>query len=221
MRGGGGDIGLNAYDNYELAAAVATFPLPVITGIGHSTNETVVEMVAWKNMITPTETAYFLMSRYSDFETSYKMRCDLLSNMVRNKIKQHHQNLNKNAQQIKNLTTQKTQTAHHQLLFAEKNTKILTTNVLKNHERRLTTTANLLSHLPSVNLQNAHNKLDIIVIKARVFDPEASLKKGFSITKHQNHTITNLQELKQGDAITTHLESEKINSIIKNIIPNE
>jgi exodeoxyribonuclease VII large subunit len=61
VRGGGGDVGMSCYDDYGLAAAVATFPLPVITGIGHSTNETITDMVAFANKITPTEVAYFLI----------------------------------------------------------------------------------------------------------------------------------------------------------------
>ncbi|HSJ12196.1 MAG TPA: exodeoxyribonuclease VII large subunit, partial [Gillisia sp.] len=46
IRGGGGEVGLSCYDNYELAKTIATFPLPVLTGIGHSTNETVSELVS-------------------------------------------------------------------------------------------------------------------------------------------------------------------------------
>ncbi|MCL2041378.1 MAG: exodeoxyribonuclease VII large subunit [Bacteroidales bacterium] len=221
LRGGGSDIGLNAYDSYEFAAAVATFPLPVITGIGHSTNETVVEMVAWKNMITPTETAYFLMSRYSDFEQSCTKAFNTIATAVRNKIKQHQQRLSQSAQQIQRLTTQKTQKAHHQLLLLKGHIKTLATNILKNNERRLATTTELLVRLPAINIQNAQNKLDITTIKARIFDPAAVLKKGFSITKHRKHTIVNLQSLKQGDAITTYLQSGKINSVIKKITPNE
>src|SRR5690606_6223526 len=49
IRGGGGDVGLSCYNDYSLSKAVADFPLPVITGIGHATNETVVEMVAYQN----------------------------------------------------------------------------------------------------------------------------------------------------------------------------
>jgi exodeoxyribonuclease VII large subunit len=219
LRGGGSDIGLNAYDNYELAATVATFPLPVITGIGHSTNETVTEMVSWKNMITPTETAYFLMSRYSDFENSYITSFNAITNAISNRIKQQRQKLAQNAQQIQSLVTQKTHASHHQLLFLKKHLNVLSMNILQNNERRLVATTDLLAHLPAINIQNAHNKLDILALKSRVFDPEASLKKGFSITKYQNHAITNVQNLKQGDLITTYLESGKINSIIKNITP--
>ena len=67
IRGGGGDIGLNCYDNYALGKEIAMFPLPVITGIGHSTNETLAEMVAWQNKITPTDVAYFILDRFENF----------------------------------------------------------------------------------------------------------------------------------------------------------
>ena len=61
------EMGMSCYDEYLLAHKVATFPLPVITGIGHSTNETVTDMVAYQNKITPTEVAYFLIQQYNNF----------------------------------------------------------------------------------------------------------------------------------------------------------
>jgi len=67
IRGGGGEVGLSCFNNYTLARDIALFPLPVITGIGHATNETVVELVAWRNAITPTELADFLLQRFHAF----------------------------------------------------------------------------------------------------------------------------------------------------------
>lgn len=67
IRGGGGDVGLSCYDHYTLANEVARFPIPILTGIGHSTNETVTEMVAFANKITPTAVAYFLIQQYHNF----------------------------------------------------------------------------------------------------------------------------------------------------------
>jgi len=64
IRGGGGEVGLSAYNHLDLATAIATFPLPVITGVGHATNETVSEMVAYKNAITPSELADFLIQHF-------------------------------------------------------------------------------------------------------------------------------------------------------------
>ena len=74
VRGGGAEVGMSCYNHYELCKAIATFPLPVLSGIGHSTNLTVAEMVAFRNAITPTELADFLISGkmvvgYSDTKT--------------------------------------------------------------------------------------------------------------------------------------------------------
>lgn len=68
IRGGGGDIGLSCYNDYELSKTIANFPIPVLTGIGHSTNETVSEMVSFKNTITPTELADFILNHFREFE---------------------------------------------------------------------------------------------------------------------------------------------------------
>jgi exodeoxyribonuclease VII large subunit len=67
IRGGGGDVGLSCYNDHGLAREVALFPIPVLTGIGHSTNETVTEMVSFRNAITPTELADFLIQRFHNF----------------------------------------------------------------------------------------------------------------------------------------------------------
>lgn len=67
IRGGGGDTGLSCFNDHTLARDIALFPLPVITGIGHATNETVAEMVAHRNAITPTDLANFLLLKFHDF----------------------------------------------------------------------------------------------------------------------------------------------------------
>ncbi|MBQ4420246.1 MAG: exodeoxyribonuclease VII large subunit [Bacteroidales bacterium] len=67
IRGGGGDIGLSCYNDYMLCHKIATFPLPVLTGIGHSTNETVAEMISYANFITPTALADFVLDRFFGF----------------------------------------------------------------------------------------------------------------------------------------------------------
>lgn len=67
IRGGGGDVGLSCYNDYNLSKEIAAFPLPVFTGIGHSTNETVVEMISHTNSITPTKLAEFLIQKFHNF----------------------------------------------------------------------------------------------------------------------------------------------------------
>src|SRR5690606_32132802 len=67
IRGGGGETGLDCYDSYILARNVSLFPIPVLTGIGHATNLTVVEQVAYNNLITPTDLARNLVQNFIDF----------------------------------------------------------------------------------------------------------------------------------------------------------
>jgi exodeoxyribonuclease VII large subunit len=72
LRGGGGDVGLSFYNNYDLASKIALFPIPVLTGIGHSTNETVCEMVSYSNQITPTKVAEYLIQKFHNFSVPVK-----------------------------------------------------------------------------------------------------------------------------------------------------
>lgn len=79
IRGGGGEVGLSGFDRYGLAAAVARFPLPVLTGIGHSTNLTVTEEVAYYNGITPTQVGEFLVESFAAYERAL---ADMMQNIV-------------------------------------------------------------------------------------------------------------------------------------------
>ena len=68
IRGGGGQADLGSFDSYDMAANVAQFPLPVIAGIGHERDETIVDRVAFVRVKTPTAAAAFLIERFQDFE---------------------------------------------------------------------------------------------------------------------------------------------------------
>lgn len=69
IRGGGATADLNSFDNYDLAYNITQFPLPVITGIGHEKDDTIVDLVAHTRLKTPTAVAEFLimgLQRFSD-----------------------------------------------------------------------------------------------------------------------------------------------------------
>lgn len=83
IRGGGGEIGLSCYNNYDLSFAIATFPIPVLTGIGHSTNLTVSELVAHRSAITPSELADFLLESYRAIDLTLSENSLRLSKNVR------------------------------------------------------------------------------------------------------------------------------------------
>jgi len=86
IRGGGGDIGLTCYNNYELAKAIALFPIPVITGIGHATNETVAEMISFSNAITPTKLAEYLIQQFHNFSVPVQEAERRITELARRKV---------------------------------------------------------------------------------------------------------------------------------------
>jgi len=126
IRGGGGEIGMHCYNNYELAKAIATFPLPVLTGIGHSTNLTVCEMIAFRNGITPSDMAYFLLSIFEELDAPLDEILIKLPRQIR-----HFMQLTGNQfTQLTRTFQQEVQNALHQ----EKNTFL---NAVKDFEFRV------------------------------------------------------------------------------------
>lgn len=107
IRGGGGEIGLSCYNNYALAKAIATFPLPVLTGIGHSTNITVSEMVAFRNMITPTELGEFLIQSFHNFAVPVAEAQRTLVHESRQFLKVQRSELNNELRIFKNVSVQR------------------------------------------------------------------------------------------------------------------
>lgn len=101
IRGGGGDIGLACYNNYELVKRITSYPLPVLTGIGHSTNETVSEMVSNTKAITPTDLADFIISRFRNFEQSLKDIKQNLFNIAIKRLEKESQTLTQYHQILK------------------------------------------------------------------------------------------------------------------------
>ncbi|MBQ7984145.1 MAG: exodeoxyribonuclease VII large subunit [Bacteroidales bacterium] len=93
IRGGGGDIGMNCYNEYGLCHTVAEFPLPVLTGIGHSTNETVAEMVACRNFITPTALAEFIVGVFAENERQLTDAISYIAKVSGFFMREEHKNL--------------------------------------------------------------------------------------------------------------------------------
>jgi exodeoxyribonuclease VII large subunit len=86
IRGGGASLDLTAFDNYEIAKRIAQFPLPVITGIGHERDGTVVDMVAHTSLKTPTAVAAFLIEQFEEFEEYTKELADSLVYLVKDRL---------------------------------------------------------------------------------------------------------------------------------------
>jgi len=195
IRGGGGDVGLRCYDDYLLAKDIAEFPLPLITGIGHSTNETVSEMVAYENMITPTEMAFYLIEKFNvvdDIINDFRQRVlEGISSQLVNK-KTHLKQLSGSV--VSNVS----------MIINNQNSD------LKNYSRMVSL------HIKHF-IRQQKTSLEFIEEKVRLLDPQNVLKRGFTITTFNERLISSVDGVKKGDKIETIFHNGSIESEVVDI----
>ena len=115
IRGGGSKTDLLAFDEYGLAAAVASFPLPVLTGIGHERDEAVVDLVAHRSLKTPTAVAAFLVERLARLEALVMELAERLADRSRLHLAQHHARLQRLADHSREAARQQLRQAQETL----------------------------------------------------------------------------------------------------------
>lgn len=239
IRGGGGDVGLSCYNNYDLSKAVALFPIPVITGIGHATNDTVCEMVAYQNAITPTKIAEFLIQKFHNFSVPLQKARDLIidkSNRLINEEKTKLQSevklfrsmtetiLQKNNNQIDAAMTIITQQSQFILRESTTEIKLFSDLISKSSFTLLKQNSTQLQQLKeNLNIQailkSKQESLQLTNIEKNLqnLDPINILKRGFSITRFNGRAVKNISEISEGETIETQVYKGTITSIIKSL----
>jgi exodeoxyribonuclease VII large subunit len=180
IRGGGGEIGLSCYNNYKLSKAIATFPLPVLTGIGHSTNITVSEMVAFRNAITPTELGEFLIQCFHNFSVPVKEAQKSLKMEVNQFMQDQKIELANELRIFKNVSNQRLFQTNQILNSTTKNLSLHSRFRFNNERKVLDSSADQLkSHVRSKrNFENQRiNQLQLNIVK--------HLKVNFNVNQNQ------------------------------------
>lgn len=236
IRGGGGEVGLSSFNNYELAKAIASFPLPVITGIGHATNDTVAEMVSYYNAITPTQSAGFLIQKFHDFSAPLQEARNKIISFSGELCKKQNDNLLRLGSTLQIKTIGSLKAFHQSLDFSQRQVAQNSRYTFKHHSDFLNqlkniTVQNVNHRLAQENLQintlstNLHSGcsryieakysgLDNLENNIRLLDPRNILKRGFSITKHNGHVITSADQINVSDEIETILYNGTIKSTV-------
>ena len=241
IRGGGGDVGLSGYNRYELAKSIACFPLPVITGIGHVTNETVSEMVAFKNCITPTELADFLIQQFHNFAIPVNESRKTLISMVNRQIAdtkkeaghtislflKHTKNLISTSRQelLSHARRVKTHSGFY-IRNARGQVKLVSGSLKKNSALWMGSSSSATSSLKLVLIkettvffqQRAH-EIELREKQVSMLDPKNVLARGFSITLFQDKAIRSPHVVRPGDAIKTVTFEGAIESTVTTIQP--
>lgn len=232
IRGGGGDVGLGCYDNYELARRVATFPLPVLSGIGHSTNETITETVSYANKITPTEVAYFLIGKFTDFDnkvTDYQnyifTQTFAILQEAKERTAQHESRLQltgsrlltRETNRLRSLQTslqlsgRKLLDSHKQLLSdATVTVRDFARDTVGDSQNQLKLLQSKIQLFAKQKIENDKTAIEHLSDKLTLLSPANILRRGFSITRHNGKAVTHATDLHAGDTVeTTFLEGTK------------
>jgi len=115
IRGGGSQADLSCFDNYNLAYFITQFPLPVITGIGHEKDDSIVDMVAHTRLKTPTAVAEFLISGVAQFDLHLDELNKQFIEIVTDLIAESKNNIEQITRMIAPLTREKISKANNNL----------------------------------------------------------------------------------------------------------
>lgn len=235
IRGGGDEVGLACYDHFDLAREVAIYPLPVISGIGHSTNETVVEMVACINKITPTDVAHFMIAGFRSFderiqasvtglmlgakeiiETETSRFSELIhafQQTGRSFVENEHDALSQMALDIRESVN--VAVFNHRIALSRYETALAVHpgQLLATRQALLKNQVKMLGFHRIHLLKKHSDKLENLGQKVQLLDPVNVLKRGFTITRYKGKSLTFDFALEPGAIIETETIREKIISV--------
>lgn len=215
IRGGGSVTDLSGFDSLDLAENVAQFPIPIITGIGHERDDTIIDLISHTRVKTPTAAAEFLI-HHQEAEL-------LLINDLADRIfTATNETLMLEKQRISTLTS-KLPTLF-EIIRQRENARIdriafsLQSSIVQTIANEKVLISNRMQQLSSATeslITRQHHMLDVINAKLDGADPQRILNLGFSITRINGKAVQDADILKPGDIIETTFKSGTTKSIIQ------
>lgn len=192
IRGGGATSDLSDFDTYNLAAAVSQMPLPVIVGIGHERDETVLDFVAHTRVKTPTAAAAFLI----DYQAQHLVRLEELSRRIR---------------QSTALRLQRARARLNQLTTSLPSTFILITERQRHRLERIT---DRQSTALTRQLERERHRLELLGQRLKALSPEHQLQRGYSLTFANGQLLRTAANLAPSTQLTTRLADGEVTSTV-------
>ncbi|MDE7456680.1 MAG: exodeoxyribonuclease VII large subunit [Prevotella sp.] len=193
LRGGGATADLSGFDTLALAENVAQFPLPIITGIGHERDESILDMVANTRVKTPTAAAALLIDNLHRVLNRIEQAEGTLAHYINERLRSQQQRISQLATLIPTLALHTISESRHRI-------EILASRPPIAIERRLT---------------EQKHRLERISLQLQGFDPQLLLSRGYSITLKDGRAVRDPKQLKPGDELETRVEKGTFRTIVK------
>ena len=229
VRGGGAEVGMTCYNNYDLCKAIAEFPLPVLTGIGHSTNLNVAEMVSFRNEITPTKLAEFLLQTFREFEQETKrLNREMIAHSLQliDKTKQDFNGqvrvfkhaslrftdslkneLNQQIIELKNTTRYFLKNENDAVLSLKNDFRIVTKEIITAERNTLSLISKPIKGSLLHFFERKESDLEQLEKTVNILNPSNVLQRGYSLTLLNGKILSAKNKPKKGDLIESKTNS--------------
>ena len=215
IRGGGATSDLQAFDSELLAERCANFPLPIITGIGHLRDETILDLVAYLNLKTPTAVAEYIISRTLELDMELLSLSERLQKSVILRLEQEKNLLISLSSYIPQHALRLLALSDNKLITLQHRIGLKTADFIVKNRTLLDRRGEQIKVLAPNLLKTKQSQLDIIQTKLQLLDPQQLLRKGYSFTTHNGKLVTSITQLALGDTITTTLADGTVDSVVK------
>lgn len=216
IRGGGAVSDLSAFDSLALAENVANFPLPVITGIGHERDESVLDMVANKRVKTPTAAAALLIENLKHTYDRIVQAQERISVSVSRRMDYERVRLERVSGRIPVLFSlvKTRQQARIDSLFAR--VGAAAGRIVAEERLRLDRLSVALAPAVRQRFSAENHRLELLGQRISAVDPAILLRRGYSITLHNGRAVYSSDQLSDGDVIETRLAEGNVRSVVRN-----
>jgi exodeoxyribonuclease VII large subunit len=237
IRGGGSQTDFIIFDQFPLSKIVAKFPIPIITGIGHQKNETIVDLMAHTSTKTPTKAAEFIIAHNRLFEDQilsfqksiliksqqlFSFHFQALSKLNSIIVNSARSNLNHHKDQIVKVNQVTINTTKSILYLKHRDIVNLSNQILSKPKIIVTTKLNDLDNVIKnvtsycrINFINQRSYIGHYTSIIKLMTPENILRKGFAIIKSNGRIVSDADTIKVGSDISVILSNKEITSTVK------
>ena len=214
IRGGGATSDMSGFDTLALAENVANFPLPIITGIGHDRDESILDMVSHTRVKTPTAAAAFLIDHLKRILDILNDSQEQIARLAQQKLTYYKSQLTTLSELLPRLFSNVKIRQESRLDGFYNNIVYLAQQKILNSQFSILNLAKTLPVVLERRLMSEKHRLQLIEEKSKSLDPALLLKRGYSITLKDGKAIRDANDLKPGDAIETRLANGTVHSVI-------
>lgn len=216
IRGGGATVDMSGFNTLLLAENVANFPLPIITGIGHDRDESIIDMISFMQVKTPTAAAAFLIERLLNVSERITAATSSITRCVQEKLEYERIRLTALSTRIPILFSL---TKTRQLSIIDSLTQRMTAAVqqdIRQRQHQLQIAAQRLAPATQRTMQQEQHRLQMLTQRTAALDPTAILRRGFSMTLCNGRFVTDASQMKNGDIMETRLAN---GTVLSRVIP--